>query len=123
MTQNILSGTTGSVKISTTTYSFGKWKAEFKTKLPDVTNFNSGGYRQRVTGITEATVTLSGPYDQGNMPFTAGTAYTLLLGWTSLISLSVPILVESIKADNDVDGNPTIEIVGQSTGSFTAAIT
>lgn len=123
MSQNILSGKSGSTNIGATSYSFGKWKVALKTNLPKVTNWNSGGFQQLVSGITEATLTISGPYDAGNMPFTVGNSYIWLLNWTNVLGLSVPAIIESIDADNDVDGNPTISITARSSGNFTAAIT
>ena len=122
MPQNLLSGKTGSVLIGTVSMSFGKWKAAFKTNLPKVNNWNSTPYQALVSGLTSGTLTISGPYDEGNMPFVCGNSYTFILGFTDTINLTCTVLIESIDAENDVDGAPSISITGQSNGSFTAAI-
>lgn len=116
-----VSGKTGSVMVSTTAYAFAKWKVSFKTNLPKVNNFTSV-YQQLVGGLTSATVTLSGPYDTGNMPFTTGNVYDFILGWNNSVNLTVPCQLESIDGDQDIDGAAGVSLVGQSTGSFTASI-
>lgn len=94
-----------------------------KSGLPKVTNFNSSPYQLLVAGILSATVYLEGPYNQGNMPFTAGTSYAWILGFTNSISLTVTAFIEEIGIDEDVEGSPRINITAQSSGSFTASIT
>lgn len=117
-----VSGTEGSVKIGSTAYAFGKWKAQMKMILPKVTNFTSSGAQELLSGVKSATITLSGPYNSGAMAFTVGTSYTWLLNFTDAIGLSITARIESIEPDNDVEGNPIINITAQSTGTFTAAI-
>lgn len=123
MADNYISGKSGGVKVGATAYSFGKWKALMKMNLPSITNFTSGGAQALLDAIKRATITLVGPYNQGNMPFVVGTTYTWLLHFTDAINLSIPAKVESIDVDNDVETNPVITITAQSDGTFTAAIT
>ncbi len=117
-----VSGIGASVKIGTTTYAFEKWKISFKSGLPKVNNFTSV-YQQLVGGITSATVTLEGPYDEGNMAFSVGSAVSFILSWDGSTHLTVPVLLESIDPSQDVNDAGRVSVVGQSTGSFTAAIT
>lgn len=116
-----ISGKEGHVKVSTVEYKFGKWKASFKTNLPKVNNFTSA-YQQLVSGLTSATLTIEGPYDNTAMAFTAGTEYTFLLGFTNTVELSVPAIVESIESSQDIEDAARVTITAQSTGTFTAAI-
>lgn len=123
MTANYLSGITGAVLVGATAYSFSKWRIAIKCGLPKVTNFNTAPYQQLVAGILSSTVTLEGPYDQGNMAFTAGTSYAFILRWTASISLTITGFIEELTPDEDVDGSPRVSITVQSNGTFTASIT
>ena len=117
-----LSGIGGGVMVGATAYKFRRWKVTFRGKLPPVNNFTSA-YQVLVAGLVAATVTLSGPYDQGGMAFSCTGAYTFTLQWSQSVSLTVPCLLESIDGEQDVEAAATAELVGQSTGAFTAAIT
>ena len=116
-----MTGINGAVRTSGSSYAFAKWKADMRANLPKVNNFTSS-YQQLVAGMKSATVTLTGPYDQGNMPFTAGASYIFILDWNGSISLTITVLLESIGASQDVEDAGRVELVGQSNGSFTAAI-
>ena len=121
---NALSGVTGSVKVGATAFAFSKWSCAMKMKLGDVSNFTGGGYEQYVPGLTGAKVTLEGPYDQGNMAFAVGTAFTLLLGFTATITLTVLAVCETIDVDVDIMAPADkVKLGFQSNGSFVAAIT
>lgn len=118
-----LSGTTGFVKLGVTTYKFGKWKLAIKGGTPKVTNFAGAGYQQLVPGVISGTLSLSGAYDQGNMPLTINTSYVFYCGFDTGIQLSVTAQVSSIDMDNDVEDTPRVNVTAESTGSFTASIT
>lgn len=119
---NPLSGITGFVKISTTAYAFTKWSLEMRAVIVKANNFTSS-YQQVVSGLVSASLTLEADtYDQGNMPFTVGTSYIFILGYTVGVSVTVTIVLESITPTVDVEGGQPIKITGQSNGSFTAAI-
>jgi hypothetical protein len=120
---NPLSGITGSVKISTTEYAFTKWTLEMRCVVVKANNFTGGGYQQVVAGMASATLTLEADtYDQGNMAFSVGTTYTFTLGYTALVTVDVPVMIESITPTVDYEGGQAIKVVGQSNGSFTASI-
>lgn len=123
MADNYISGTSGLVTIGSTNYSFAKWRIAIKSGLPKVTNFNSTPYQLLVAGILSSTVTLEGPYNQGNMAFTAGVSYVWILKWTPSISLTITGFIEELTPDDDADGSPRVNITIQSSGSFTASIT
>jgi hypothetical protein len=124
MADNYISGKAGAVYISTTAYSFGKWKVTFKAGAPKITNFTTAGFQALLAGIISATISVSGPYNNGNMGFTVGNTYTFILYFdhANTISLSVPVILTSIDSDDDVEGSPHITLTGESTGTFTAAI-
>jgi hypothetical protein len=122
MADNYISGKSGSVTIAAVAYPFGKWKLAMKSGLPKVTNFSTGGYQLLVSGITQGTITLEGPYNEGNMPLTAGNSYAFVLLWATGISLSCTAFVESIEASTDVEQAGHIVVTAQTSGAFTAAI-
>lgn len=123
MADNYLSGIQASVVIGVTSYSFSKWGLEIETNLPKVTNFTSQAFQALVKGVTKGTITLEGPYNQGNMPFTSGTSYTWILTWTTGISITVTALISRLAPDDDVEDAARIRIQAESNGVFTAAIT
>ena len=116
------SGTTGYVKLGTTTYAFGKWKVTFKAGAPKVTNFTGSGYQQLVAGVVSGTLTLTGPYDNGNMPLVAGTTYVFHCGSDTGVELTFSAIVTQIEVDDEVEDACRVNVTAESTGSFTAAI-
>jgi hypothetical protein len=104
------------------TYSFDKWSLTLKAILPEITNFTSGGYQALLSGIESGGLTVSGPYNQGNMAFTVGNSYLWVLGFTASIVINMPGLIESIAADDNVKENPKITVTVKSSGAFLAAI-
>ena len=123
MAQNLLSGKTGYLNDSTANRSFGKWDLELITKLIPVPNFNGGGYMQKVTGLYDGKFTLTGPYDQGNMPYTVGNQYTFNFGLAPSVFLTAPGIIGSIKMSEDVENNPAVTITGETNGAFSISIT
>ena len=121
---NPLSGIAGSVKISTTAYAFTKWAVEMKCVVVKANNFTGGGYQQVVPGMASATLTLEADtYDQGNMAFLVGDNYTFILGYTTGVSLTLEVMIESISPEVNYEEGQPIKIVGQSNGEFAASIT
>lgn len=118
-----VSGKSGSVQIGASLYAFGAWELEMAGDLPDVTTFSSNGYRENVDGVAEANLTLRGPYAPGSMPLVKGTVYTFSLNVSNSVSFSVPARVKSLRPSVDVKGAAQIQVVAESTGAFTAAIT
>ncbi len=120
---NFLSGLTGGVLVAGNVYSFGKWKASIKCKLIPRNNFTSQGFQLLVKGFLDATLTISGPYDAGNMPITCGNAYLFTLQWTAAITFPVVAFVESLEPDDDAEDAPNVAITAKSSGLFTPSIT
>ncbi len=119
---NPISGKTGAVLVGSIQYAFGKWEYAMSTGTPKVTNFTGGGYRQIVSGITEGTITVEGPYDEGNMPLTSGNTYTLTLNWNNTISLTGTAILAKLTPSMDVEDAGRIKCVFEVNGTFTAAI-
>ncbi len=122
MADNFLAGKSASVTVGAKSFSFDKFRLSIKCGLVEVTSFTSGGYQVMIPGILSATLTVSGPYNQGNMTFTAGVSYSWNLTFTTNITLIVVALIESLEPDVDVKGRQSVSITAQSSGSFTAAI-
>jgi hypothetical protein len=121
MAFNPIAGKQGSTLLGTLTYAFAKWKLSYKAKLVPVNNFTSG-FQQLVTGLLSATVSLSGPYDVGNMPMTIGNSYLFTLGITSMINLQVTALIESLEPEDDIEGAAMMAVTAQTSGSFTISL-
>jgi hypothetical protein len=148
---NYISGKTGSVQVPNLSsvlvpYSFSKWTAMLTAKLNDITNFTTQGYQKMLSSIVSASLTVSGPYNAGNMnpPFTqaadpangpptggasgaytgfaVGVQYTFFLGWTASLALAIPAIIETIDIADDVQTDATISITAKSTGPFSAFI-
>ena len=117
-----LHGKNGFVQIGATVYAFGHWTADLKNNPGKVTNFTGLGYRQLITGITEATISIDGPYDAGNMAFAIGAAYILNLGFSNVISLTVTTICTGIKPDVDIEKEQRVALTFEQTGPFVAAI-
>lgn len=122
MADNFLSGKSGSVMIGTVAYSFHDWSLAMKTDTPKISNFTSAPYHAYLAALTGATLKLSGPYNEGNCAFTSGTSYTFILGYTNSVNITVTAIISEITPKVDVEDAQRIEISGQVTGSFTAAI-
>jgi len=121
---NPLTGLSGSVKIGSIAFAFGKWGLVMTANLIPVNNFTGAGFQQIVPGVKKGALTLDAlTYDQGNMPFTCGNKYTFILGYSATVSLSLDIYIETIEPTVDYDGAQPIKITGQSDGVFAASIT
>ena len=118
MAQNLLSGITSYCNVGGPSLSTGKWKAAHHTKAVPVNNMNGGGFEQNVQGLTGSDVTMSAPYDAGNMPFTSGEVYNWHLGLMPGLEILVPARITNLEMDEDVDGAPVVNITAKSTGSF-----
>lgn len=118
-----LSGSVAYVKTGATPYKFSSWKATLKSLLGKTTNFTVAA-SDYIGGIVDAKITLEGPYDNTGMGFTAGSTYTLLLGFTSTgpVQLSIPCICETIEPSIDVEKEQRVTLTFQSAGIFTAAI-
>ncbi len=92
-------------------------------KLGETPNFLASGYMTRVAGMVDSTITLSGAYDLGNMPWVVNTSYSCVLQFTSVVTLTITGLCESITPSVDVTEPEMMEVVVQNNGSFTAAVT
>lgn len=74
--------------------------------------------------MPKATLSIDGPYDQGNMPLVCGIQYIFHLGFDSTtgVELAVVAQVDEITPSNDAEGAPNVTITAQSTGAFSASI-
>jgi hypothetical protein len=116
------SGKSGSVSIGEVDYAFGKWSIDLDANLPKMNNFLSG-FQILVSGLISSKLTLSGPYDAGEMAFTAGNSYEFILAVSDTIAFTITYFVENIKIDDDIDDAARISLSGQSSGSFTPSVT
>ncbi len=119
----LLSGKSGFVLQNGVARRFGKWESPMECDAPKANNFVDAPYKIFIPGLLGTTVTISGPYDAGLMPFTLGSTYTLSLGWTIGLSLGVTGFVKNLKPANDVEGIPTLDVVLQVSGPFTVSVT
>lgn len=120
---NYISGKAASISIQGVTMAFRKWKLSMKADALDVTNLTSGGYREVIDGIISGSLSMEAPYDQGNMPLDVGTTYTVVLTYTTGITLTVSALITEIAPDIDVKREEVISVSAEVTGTFTATIT
>lgn len=123
------SGRNGSVLVGTITYNFKDWSLSMEEKLPEVSNFGSGGYRVYCRGLDSATLDLSGAYDVGpsgsggNMALTLGTSYSFTLNVNSTVSYIVTAICNKINITQNVDEAAMIKVTATINGSFTASST
>jgi hypothetical protein len=116
-------GKFASVSVGSLSFAFDNWEADETMALPDVSNFLGNGAVQRTTGLIDGKISIKGPYDEGNMPFILGQPYTLILGWNATpVTISFPVILQNIKASQDVKDAGRIQLVFMTNGVFTAAI-
>lgn len=118
-----LSGLTGGVLVGGTPRGFSKWKLSCKTKAVIRNNWLCSGFQRLVAGFTDGTITISGPYDGGNMPVVCGGVYVFTLQWTANLAIAVTAQVESLDPDNDAEDGPNLSVTAKSTGIFSALVT
>ena len=117
-----LSGKRASVTVGSAVFAFDHWDSDIKTEVLSVNNFTSGGFNDNIDGFTGATITLSGPYELGAMPFTSGAVYEFQLGYKPGVTLAITARVGSIKPGVDAEGVAKVTVTAESKGGFTAAI-
>lgn len=93
-----------------------------KTGTPKVTNFTGQGFRQLVSGITEGTIAVEGPYDNTNMAFTSGSTYDLTLQWTSGVNLTGTGILATLEPSMDVEDAGRVKATFEVNGPFTPSI-
>lgn len=116
-----LSGKLGYTTINSVSYRFGKWK--LRINVPAIKRPTIDSQFQSLadgTGLPNGTLTIDGPYDQGNMPLTAGCVYTFHLGFqlSGSVELLVSAQIEDLIPDNDVENAPNISVSAISDGPF-----
>lgn len=117
-----VAGKSGSFHVGSASFAFDKWESNDKVGLPEVTNFNSGGYRDFVVGIIQGEITASGAYDENNMTLTLGQVGTVTCSVDGTISLTATAAVENIKLTDDVKDAVRVAVTFQKKGAFTASI-
>jgi len=88
----------------------------------DTTNFQSGGFQDNIAGITRGNVVLRGHLDSGLMAMTSGSTYLVTLGMSGGYSFQVTVRVD-IEVGSEVTDAGTVEVTGDTTGSYTPSIT
>jgi hypothetical protein len=119
---NPASGTEASVMVGSVTMRFSKFDFDVDVKDVAVNNFSSA--QQLLTfGLGKGKVTLSGPYDIGNMPLEAGNVYVVTLNVNEDVSFVCPCMLNHYKISDDVEDAPRITCDFNSTGTFSMAVT
>lgn len=117
------SGKDGSFKVGAAAWRLREWTLDMDTAAVDTTNFESGGFKENIAGLTGGTITARGPYDSAAMALTSGTSYTVTLTVGGLIDFAVPARVTKISLTTNVEGKAEVSITAETNGSFTASIT
>lgn len=104
-------------------FAFDTVKPSMKNNLAEVSNFTGQGFEQWLGGLNGCKLTMSGPYDQGNMALSLGGACTITVGYSSTTNLVVTALIETIEPEVKVKDAERISVTAQSNGPFTAAVT
>ena len=120
-----LSGKNGKVRLNGGTLKVTEWSATPKTQKLDQTNSESGGYGEYLGGILDCDpITIRGNFEVGTTPLTtyppgAAIANTVLyINDTSGPNIACTLFVESFRYTAPTRGLVTIEITGNSTGTF-----
>lgn len=108
---------------ATSAWTAKEWQLEIDTDAVDTTNMTSQGFRENISGLTKAQITVRGPYFAGGSPITSGTVYTFGLNVGGGIGFSVPGRVTKLRPSTDVEGVAQLEVSAESTGVFTASVT
>jgi hypothetical protein len=122
-------GKSSAVLVGTVSQSLKSWTWTVDSKMLEVSNFNSAGYRQYIAGLLGSTVDLSGDYDigpvssGGNLALTVGNSYTFTLEANSGLTWVVTGLVANATPKAEVDGTVSISIKVQVTGTFPPTMT
>lgn len=67
-------------KVDSVRYPFSEWTLDMETDAVVVAVFDDDGFDDNLEGRSRATLTLSGPYNTDDMPFTSGYSYDFVLG-------------------------------------------
>lgn len=91
---------------------------------PDVSNFEGGGAEDNVAGLYGADITLEGPMDKGNMPFTIGSTYAIVLTQDDAgpTTIAVTGRLTELSPTADVKDAQRVSLTFKSKSTFTAAI-
>lgn len=117
-----LAGKSGGVTVGAAVWKLSEWGMDVQTEAIDVTNFESGGFKENIAGLTSAALTFKGKFDSTAMAMTTGTSYSFVLEASGSVSYTVTARVTSIRLTTNVVGAVEVEGAAESTGSFTPSI-
>lgn len=121
----VISGKSGYFQLTANTnYAFREWSLDMNVDLIDVTTLGAtGGAKVNLDGLKQAKFSCRGPLDAGSMAVTAGTLYnTVLFAANSTVNYTANVRVGTIRVVTAVDRAVEVDISGESSGDFTAAI-
>lgn len=122
------SGVSGAVLVGTISYAFKDFTINMDNKLVDVSNFNTGGFRQYCNSLSGCTLDFNGPYDigpassGGNETITLGTSYSFTCKINSTISLVFTAIVNKISLSQNVEEAAMLKVSATVNGTFTIII-
>lgn len=123
----LVSGKRGSITIGGNTYHVVDWTANIEIDQIDVTNTNSGGYREYISGLVGGTFSFTAVHNTTNTLVSqfAGLEVGAKGSGTFTIagggSISGTIVFESIEYSSSVDGRVESNGSGRFTGTITSA--
>jgi hypothetical protein len=119
------SGNDAAVKLGATSYGFAKWELNFDSGNKIFFAFGSA-FQRTLEGGKGGRVTLTGPYDEGNMVLVMGQTYELHLMLTAALELIVTGRVADGNIGTEIaqGGDPAgISVNFDTDGSFALAFT
>lgn len=128
-----VAGKYGTVTLNSVPLRVTSWSGDYTTELIETSDSGSNGFRERVAGFTELSVTIECNFDSatvtGDPPFPhslSGQSVPVVLevndeNDTALLTLSCNLMIENIPLSLDVLGGVTYSISGVSNGAITVS--
>jgi len=117
-------GKTASIVWNSVTLPLSQWSMTLKSEAVDVTNFNSGGFKESIDGLSEAEITASGPYSGAPLGVTPGQRAALTVNVNSIGPVGFTFTTAQCtqgKISADVKGAVQCEYTFVSSGTITLA--
>lgn len=104
-------GREASVTVQSTAKKFDSWSIVLSCETADVSDFDRRSAKT-LPGLPRAAITLSGPYEVGELQMEQGQVYTAELGITDTVSVDVEMLVEKVTLTQTVRGVARVDVTG-----------
>ena len=110
------------VKVDGYTKKFDSWGFASNSDVVDISDYSQRSAKY-ARGLPSGNITLTGPYEVGQLGMTQGGEYPVELGITASVFITSTIIITSIKLAQSVRGVARVDVMGVINADLEAEVT